>query len=156
MATKTEIQAFINTIGTGEANTALEFRTLLNNMLNDNYPTVTVEDNGMTGVITTKNTINTALQYSVKIVKIGRMVFLSGYCLNSSGSIVSNANLDDFFFEITSSEYLPTTANILSPIFPIYGANFIQFGGTGNKRIYINNVGAGQRKDFNIWYYTEN
>ena len=156
MATKAELQAFINTIGTGEANTALEFRTLFNNMLDEDYKTVTVENNGMVGVITTKNTVNTSLQYSVKIVKSFRMVFLSGYCFNSSGSIVSNANLDDFFFEITNPEYLPTTANIISPVFPIYGANFIQFGGSGNKRIYINNVGAGQRKDFNIWYFTEN
>jgi len=156
MATKTELQAAINTIGTGEANTALEFRTLFNTLLNDGYSTVIVEDNSTVNTVTTKNTVNTSLLYSVKIVKVNRMVFLSGYCFNSSGAIVSNANLNDFFFEITNADYLPTTANILSPIFPIYGANFIQFGGTGNKKIFINNVGAGQRKDFNIWYYTEN
>lgn len=156
MSTKTDITALINANLASASNiTATEHRAVLDSVLNSFYPTVLIESSSVVGTITAKNSVNTSLEYYVKIAKVGRMVFLSGYCINNSSSIVSTF-LDDFFFEIINSEYFPTTLTALSPIYPIVGANYMQLGATGNKKIYINSVGAGQRKDFNIWYYTEN
>lgn len=90
--------------------TVAKVRSALLEMINNFYPTVITETFLSTNVITEKNTINTDLGYGVFIHKQGRTVFINGYVRNNSASIVN-----DFFFKIVGSEYIPVEMDI-SPL----------------------------------------
>jgi hypothetical protein len=75
---------------------------VLETALNNYYPTVINETQATTNTITARNSVNTNLQYEVDIYKQGRTVFINGFVKNNSSSAVN-----DSFFQIVGSEYLP-------------------------------------------------
>lgn len=103
MSIKSVILSLINTKLASASNiTASEHREVEVALLDNLYPTVINETHATTNTITTKNTVNTNLQYNVNIYKQGRTVFINGFIKNNSGSAVN-----DFFLKIVGSEYLP-------------------------------------------------
>jgi hypothetical protein len=101
MAIKTDIQAQINTINDGGLNTATEVRDVLgtnpSSLLENVYGSEILETQATVGGILTSN-IN--FDYSVKIIKQGRRVFIDG-------SFTPNNNNVFDVFEIIANEYIP-------------------------------------------------
>jgi len=151
MATKTTIQNLINVkLADGSDITAEEHREVENELLLNSYGVVENEkDSSLSNVVTTKNTINTSLKYNIYMCKQGRVVNVFGTITNSSASIVDINSADDFFFEVTNSEYLPLN---YSTVRYISGSDLIKIV---DNKIYMT-VGASTTKNFQLTYFTQN
>ena len=149
MAIKTTIQALISSLI--RTNPALIDKTehadvedaLLANAYGDR---VTEKDSDVTKVITSNNSINTALQYRLTFVKQGRFVNVQGFLTNTSALIVSDADADNYFFEIVGAEYLP--AVVATYKFP-NGNELIKID---SNKVYYSAIGAGVTKNISFTY----
>jgi hypothetical protein len=159
MATKTSIQNLINSLI--RSNPALidktEHADVEDALLSNAYGTIITETRTTTTApsrITNPNLIKPDITYSIRIVKQGRLVFISGFVFNQTDEIISNNFTDDFVFNIIDSEYLPSAS---SPFltFPTAIGTFVDLK-VGDNNFYVNQLGAGTSVDFNIHYFTEN
>lgn len=158
MSTKTTIQNLINTnLASGSDITAAELRAVLTSILDNLYGSIISETRTTTSAvsrITTPNTINTNITYGIHILKQGRLVTIKGFVWNQSNVIVSNNFVDDFIFEIIDSEYLPDSSSTTTT-FPVSSGTFVELNSSENK-LYMNQLGAGELRTFNIQYFTQN
>lgn len=153
MAIKTTIQSLINSLI--RTNPALidktEHADVEDALLNSLYGTTQSEkDSSGSNVVTTKNTINTSLLYNVYFLKQGRRVTVYGSIQNNSASIVGHTNADNYYFEITNSEYYPSASSLVQ--FP-NGSDFIKFD---SNKFYYSSLGASSSKYFTLTYFTIN
>jgi hypothetical protein len=111
---------------------------------------ISEKDSDATKVITSKNSINTALQYRLTFVKQGRFVNVQGFLINTSALIVGDSDADNYFFEIVGAEYLPTVASTYK--FP-NGNELIKID---SNKVYYSAIGAGVTKNISFTYFTTN
>lgn len=146
MATKTDIISYINSQIT-EIVTIAKHRLSMLSLIDELYPIVYSEkDSSLTNDITAKNTINTNLRYIVYFVKQGKMVYVYGSITNNSSEIIDFSNTDNFFFEITRTEYqtsLPGTIRFVN------GNETIMIR---SNKFYYSNIPANTTKKFNFHY----
>lgn len=148
MSTKLEIIELINTnLADDSEILASEHRDVENALVNELFPDIFSEkDSSLTNEITAKNTVNTKLKYNIYFVKQGRMVYVYGSITNTSTEIIDFSNNDNFFFEITNSEYqtsLPSTIRFVN------GNETIKIQ---SNKFYYSQIGAGATKNFNFHY----
>ena len=153
MAIKTVIQGLITSLI--RTNPALIDKTehadvedaLLANAYGDR---ITEKDTDAVKVITSKNTVNTDLQYRLTFVKQGRFVNVQGFLINTSALIVGDTDADNYFFEIVGTEYLPAVAATYK--FP-NGNELIKIN---SNKVYYSSIGAGVTKNISLTYFTTN
>jgi len=86
------------------------------------------------------------LKYNIYFVKQGRMVYVYGSITNTSTEIIDFSNNDNFFFEITNSEYqtsLPSTIRFVN------GNETIKIQ---SNKFYYSQIETGATKNFNFHY----
>lgn len=146
MATKTDIISYINSQIT-EIVTIAKHRLSMLSLIDELYPIVYSEkDSSLTNDITAKNTINTNLKYNVYFVKQGKMVYVYGSITNNSSEIIGFSNPDNFFFEITKTEYqtsLPSTIRFVN------GNETIKIQ---SNKFYYSQISSNTTKNFNFHY----
>ena len=159
MAIKVTIQNLINSLI--RSNPSLIDKTehadvedalLLNSYGNIIYETRTTTSH--TSRITNPNLLKTDITYNVYIVKQGRLVTIKGRVWNYTGAIVSNSDSNDFIFEIVDSEFFPDELSTTTK-FPVVQGTYVRLSGT-DKKLYFNQLGAGDLVTFNIQYFTQN
>ena len=156
MATKTNLISAINAQLTAII-TQAKVRLASLQIVNEIYPDIISETRtttSHTSRITTPNGVKTNITYNVFIVKQGRLVTIKGFAWNQTGGIVSNSDVNDFIFEIVDPEYLPETLSNVTK-FPISLGTFVEINST-EKKLYCNQLGAGDLVTFNIQYFTQN
>ncbi len=148
MSTKTILQNLINTnLADDSEILASEHRDVENALVNELFPDIFSEkDSSLTNEITAKNTVNTKLEYIVYFVKQGRMVYVYGSITNTSTEIIDSSNNDNFFFEITNSEYQTSLPGIIRFV---NGNETIKIQ---SNKFYYSQIGAGTTKNFNFHY----
>ena len=107
-----------------------------------------------TSRITNPNLLKENITYNIFIVKQGRLVTIKGFIRNQTGGIVSNSDINDFIFEIVDHEYLPHELSTTT-FFPISLGTFVEII-SAEKKLYCNQLGAGDLVTFNIQYFTQN
>ena len=159
MAIKVTIQNLINSLI--RSNPSLIDKTehadvedalLLNSYGNIIYETRTTTSH--TSRITNPNLLKTDITYNVYIVKQGRLVTIKGIVFNNTDSIISDNETNDFIFEIVDSEFFPDELSTTTK-FPVVQGTYVRLSGT-DKKLYFNQLGAGDLVTFNIQYFTQN
>ena len=156
MATKTSILSTINGFITAIV-TVLKVRNAFSTIVNEIYPDIISETRtttSHTSRITNPNLLKENITYNIFIVKQGRLVTIKGFIHNQTGAIVSNSVINDFIFEIVNYEYLPHELST-TVLFPVAQGTFVEINGT-DKKLYCNQLGAGDLVRFNIQYFTQN
>jgi len=156
MAKKIDITNSINTIEDGGLNTAAEIRALHNLELDNNYGDIVMEGSGIAATpsqITLGNLADTNIKYGIHIVKQGRIVVMKGFIWNQTTRIISNSQISDFAIEIINPEYFPDGLSTTT-LFPIALGTFVELN-SSDKKIYINALGAGELRNFNLTYFTQ-
>lgn len=159
MATKAQNLALIATLNDGGLNTAEEVRNVFIGFTNELYTNVIIETQSTVNTVTSKNTLNSNLRYNVEILKRGNQVTIKGNVINFGQSVIGNINPNDYFFEIVNAEFLriDNNINVVFPVIGGFGNDFIEVraGATSNK-VYVNQIGANQSRQFTIIYTTNN
>jgi hypothetical protein len=153
MATKSNLITDINTQLTAII-TQAKHRLSMLSIINEIYPTIVRETQSTTNTITTKNTTPT-LAYDINIAKTGRKVTINGSITNTTDSIIASVSADgNYFFEITNSEYYPSTLEI-QPFFT-FGTGFSSYLFFDSNKIYCREIPANEVSYFSITYFTQN
>lgn len=106
MATRSQIQNLIDTNLADESDIhAVEHREVENAFLGQFYDNVITENSGNPPVILSPMQAN--LTYSIRIKKVGNIVFMSGRIWKHSGAAI---NQTSNLFDIIDSEYVPNFA----------------------------------------------
>ncbi len=146
MSTKLEIIELINTnLADDSEILASEHRDVEKALVNELFPDIFSEKDS-SFEITTKNTVNTKLKYNIYFIKQGRMVYVYGSITNTSTEIIDFSNNDNFFFEITNSEYqtsLPSTIRFVN------GNETIKIQ---SNKFYYSQIEPEATKNFNFHY----
>lgn len=153
MATKTNLLSAINAQLTAII-TQAKHRLSMLEIVNEIYPTIVNQNHSTTNTIIAKNAI-VNLAYDLNIVKSGRKVTINGSITNTTTEIIGSVSEDgNFFFEVVSSEFLPSTSETL-PFF-CYGTDINTYVFFINNKLYCRNIPSGEQLYFNITYFTEN
>ena len=154
MATKTNLINTINGYLTAVI-TLAKHRLSMLELINELYPTIIVDDNSSTNVLT-ENTSVVGLDYTTTIVKQGRKVTIKGELINNTGSIVGGGS-GVYIFDITNSEFYPSG---LDSAF-MFGVNTgslsnVRLRFDTNKLVLTSALGIDGVMDFTITYFTQN
>ena len=153
MATKSNLLSSINTQLTAII-TQAKHRLSMSLLLDELYPSVVNEKHTTTNVITAKN-LTANLGYDINIVKSGRKVTITGSITNLNDFIISSVSEDgNYFFEIVSSEFFPSTLETF-PFF-CFGTDFNSYVFLENKKLYCRLIPANEQLYFNFTYFTLN
>ena len=103
MATKATIETLINTnLATNSLITAAEHRAVENQLLNEFYPSTLTVTQADTTIFTAATISGVVFSYKFNVVKIGRLVTITGYIhLATSSSVTPRV-----YATITNSEFL--------------------------------------------------
>ena len=107
-----------------------------------------------TSRITNPNLLKENITYNIFIVKQGRLVTIKGFIHNQTGAIVSSSDINDFIFEIVDSEFFPYES-LTDTKFPVVQGGYVTLN-SSEKKLYFNQLGAGDLVTFNIQYFTQN
>jgi hypothetical protein len=142
----TEINAQITAVIT-----QVKHRLSMLSVVNEIYPTIARETQSTTNTITTKNT-TPALAYDINIAKTGRKVTINGSITNTTDSIIASISPDsNFFFNITNSEFAPSTLEI-HPFFA-FGTGFNTYVYFDSNKLYCREIPANEIAYFSITYF---
>jgi hypothetical protein len=129
--TKSAMQAIIDAIGTGQANTALEVRTAYNAFRDELWTTEKREQSGSgTNTILNASPAVSGLTYDLWFKKVGNTVFLKGFITNGSGSPIFG---DTAIINITNSVYQKLSGSsgyVLGILASSGGSSSIEFDGS--------------------------
>lgn len=94
MATKAEIEAQIQTINDGGLNTAVELRRVLgnsnpNSFIENIYGDVLVDSQISQAIFTVQANVD----FTLNIAKVGRLITVTGFAENKTGTTISNLQL---------------------------------------------------------------
>ncbi len=156
MATKANLISAINAQLTAII-TQAKVRLASLQIVNEIYPDIISETRTTTSYtsrITTPNGVKSDITYNIFILKQGRLVTIKGFISNLTDNIISYNEMNDFIFEIVDPEYLPDLLSSTT-FFPVAQGTFVTLNGT-EKRLYCNQLGAGDLVTFNIQYFTQN
>lgn len=103
MATKATIQALINAnLASSSMITAAEHRAVENQLLNEFYPNTLTVTQADTTIFTAATISGVVFSYKLNVVKIGRLVTITGYIHLTTSSSITNR----VYATITNSEFL--------------------------------------------------
>jgi hypothetical protein len=155
MAIKSALISTVNSFYTIVV-TILKIKASLLEIINNFYGTVINETQSTTNTITNPSA-NIGFSYNVFILKQGHKVTIKGALKNNTDSVIGG--IDDYFFEITNSEYLGnTTAQTIDAfvtLCPTENGNSTRVHVKDNK-IYVDDLGALDKVNLDIHYFTQN
>lgn len=154
MSKKIDLTNSINTIDDGGLNTALEVRTVLNDLKNNSYADVINEINTSLIFDTTNTTrVDVEHSYNCVFVKQGRKVTIIGNIKNNitPSSIVSN----EVWFNINMGDFSQYAKKFLINAFTEDSGELVRCSLLGNAFTVVDAIAPEQTITFNFQYFTQ-